>query len=508
MAICAPSALGRAGDVPNWGYTATGSRYNAAEHTITAANVHRLRLAWAFAVPTATGQQSQPAVVGGTIYFGGTDGNFYALNARTGTLRWRFRTSTVVAPGATGNALRDGPAVAGGTVYFGDKHSDLFALNARTGRLRWFRRLDPHPAAVLTGSPVVYRGEVIVGVSSVEELFAATPTYPCCTFRGSLVAVDARTGAVRWRWYPLANPPALTGISTAGVPQYGPSGVAVWTSPAVDPRTGTVFVGTGNNYSGTSTAEDSMAAIDAATGALKWSTQLTNSDAWNFSCVPDPFLANCPAPGHDYDFGAGPNVFRIGGRTVVGEGQKSAVYHVLDAATGRIVWQTLLNTHITGAAAAAGLEGIEWGTSYDGRRIYAATNVGAPGTLFALKPSTGTMLWQSPAPASGCLGRPPVACLPALPSAVSSSPGIVWEGGQDGKLRAYSSATGKVLWRFDTVRHYRHTTDGVPGFGGSIDGGGTVVSHGMVYSDSGYTHFGIVGSEMTGNVVLAFKLPS
>lgn len=250
-----------------------------------------------------------------------------------------------------------------------------------------------------------------------------------------------------------------------------------------------------------------MVALNAATGHVKWLTQLANSDAWNFSCVPDPYFANCPSPGHDYDFGAAPNVFKIGHTTVVGEGQKSSVYHVLNAATGKVIWQTLLNVHISGLAAAAGLEGIEWGTSYDGKRIYASTNIGSPGTLFALNPANGHMLWQAAQSPASCLGKPAGPCLPALPSAVSTTPGIVWEGGQDGVLEAYSSANGKVLWRYDTVHRYLHTTDGFPGVGGSIDGGGTVVSNGMVYTNSGYTHFGIVGSEMTGNMVLAFALP-
>jgi polyvinyl alcohol dehydrogenase (cytochrome) len=499
------AATAAATDVPSWGYTVTGSRYNRAERTLTPADVHRLRLKWAFAIPTATGQQSQPAVVGGTLYFGGTNGVFYALDAVTGRLRWQFDTR----PSARAqlNPLRDGPAVAGGTVYFGDRHADVFALDARTGALRWMTKLDPHPAAVITGAPVVWHGRVIVGLSSIEEIFAAAPSYPCCTFRGSLAALDVNSGRVLWQDFTLPDPPALTGVTTAGVPAYGPSGVAVWTSPAIDPRTGTVFIGTGNDYTGTSATEDAMAAFDAATGARKWIRQLDDSDTWNFSCVPNPFYANCPKPGSDFDFGASPNVFSVRGHAVVGEGQKNGMYHVLDAATGRVVWRTLLND-ATGLPQAGGLEGIEWGTSYDGRRVYAATNVAKPGTLFALDGASGRILWRTPVPLSTCLHRrvPSGACLPALPAAVSSTPGLVWEGGQDGILRAYSSATGRVLWHYDTVRGYRRTTDHLPGVGGSIDGGGTVVANGVVYSNSGYTHFGITGSEMTGNVVLAFTL--
>jgi polyvinyl alcohol dehydrogenase (cytochrome) len=357
---------------------------------------------------------------------------------------------------------------------------------------------------------------VIVGTSSIEEVFAAAPIYPCCTFRGSLVSLNAKTGRILWQHYTLPDPPAQTGFTAAipPVPAYGPSGVAIWTSPAVDPATGTVYVGTGNNYTGESAGEDSMMAFNAATGQQIWATQLRSADTWNFSCIISPFVANCPRPGSDFDFGSSPNLFKIGKRLVVGEGQKSGMYHVLDAHTGKIVWQMYLN-HATGAPTTGGLEGIEWGTSYDGHHLYVATDIATPGTMFALNPANGNIVWKHPVPLGVCftggakryIHITPIECLPALPSAVSSSPGLVWEGGQEGRLRAYSSATGKILWQYDTVRTYLNTTDHVLlAHGGSIDGGGTTVSHGMVYTGSGYTHFGIIGSEMAGNMVLAFGL--
>jgi polyvinyl alcohol dehydrogenase (cytochrome) len=91
-------------------------------------------------------------------------------------------------------------------------------------------------------------------------------------------------------------------------------------------------------------------------------------------------------PGNDFDFGASPNVFRIGTRTVVGEGQKSGLYHVLDAATGKIVWQDMLSTASLPSAIAAGLFGIERGTSSDGNHIYVATNPASPGRSTAAAP--------------------------------------------------------------------------------------------------------------------------
>src|SRR5438270_8987082 len=119
------AAFARRAPWRSWGFDVRGSRFNGAERAITPKNVQGLKLKWAFAVPTATGQQSQPAVVRNTLYFGGTNGVFYALNATTGKRRWSFDTKPVVHAGATGNPLRDGPAVSGGIVYFGDKKGNV-----------------------------------------------------------------------------------------------------------------------------------------------------------------------------------------------------------------------------------------------------------------------------------------------------------------------------------------------------------------------------------------------
>jgi polyvinyl alcohol dehydrogenase (cytochrome) len=503
------------GDVPSFGYDVRGSRHNPNEAAITPANVGTLELKWAFVVPKAMGQQSQPAVVGDTIYFGGRNGVFYALSRRTGRKRWSRDTKPFAnfTPSANKladlNALRDAPAVAGGNVYFGDSRGHVIALTARTGRLRWITKVDTNPFTIMTSSPVVHEGKVIVGVSSNEEAAASAPAYPCCTFRGSLVALAADTGALLWR-YVTGPEPQPTGAAPGTGPAFAPSGVAIWSSPSVDPATDTVFVGTGNDYTGQTPRGNTIVAVDANSGQEKWFRQLAAPDTWNFQCAIAPGIANCPTPGSDFDFGAGPNVFSIGGRTVVGEGQKSGVYHVLDAATGEIVWQSLLAT-ASGKPEALGLEGVQWGTSYDGTRIYAATNQAKPGALFALDPADGRQIWKRVSPLNSCrtggaAKRPKIECARAFPAPVSSSPGIVWEGGQDGKVRAYSSATGKTLWRYDTVRAYRGT-NGILGVGGSIDAAGAVVSHGMLYLDSGYLHFGIPLTEMQGNVVLAFGLP-
>src|SRR3712207_6010846 len=260
-----------------WGFDLRGSRFNAHETTITPRTVGGLELRWAFAFPdTDQAVSSQPAVVGDTLYVGARNGRFYALDARTGAQRWVFDTRSVVqSSGSARNLLRDGPVVKDGTVYFGDFEGHLYALDAATGRLRWSKELDTHPRAIITGSPLLYEGKVYVGVSSEEVFSAGSPDYPCCQFRGSLVALEARTGERVFKHYTV--PPSVqTGVNDNGTRTYAPNGGSVWSTPAADPATDTVFFGTGPNYYGAPAGEtDSVVAVDADSGEVRWTMQAT-----------------------------------------------------------------------------------------------------------------------------------------------------------------------------------------------------------------------------------------
>jgi polyvinyl alcohol dehydrogenase (cytochrome) len=197
-------------------------------------------------------------------------------------------------------------------------------------------------------------------------------------------------------------------------------------------------------------------------------------------------------------------VFHLGGRTIVGVGNKEGVYTALNALTGKPLWSDALTPD---ADQEGGNGGIQWGTSYDGQRIYVATWNANPGTLYALNPATGAIEWQTPAPASGCTtggAAGQIGCAPAFTPAVTSSPGLVYEGGVDGKMYVFSAATGQILWSYDTVREFRGV-NGQPGFGEAISGlGGAVVANGMLYVQSGY--YPLFASQ-EGTVLLAFALP-
>lgn len=491
-------------DWATWTRDLSGSRYAAGEYRINPHNVGKLKLKWAFAYPRtgSTVVRSEPAVVGDTIYFGGSDGKFYARNARTGAARWEFDLTSVDPDGFA--VVWDGPAVAGGKVFFGDARGYFYALDARSGRLAWSTRIDAHPAATVTSSPIVYGGRVYVGVSSGENTLGRD--YPCCTFRGHVDALDARTGALDWRYYTVPRP-KRTGTWPSGAAKYEPSGAGVWSSPVIDPRSGTLYVGTGQNYTGSAGDVDTLLALNARTGAVRWKNQVTKADTWRSLCNDPEPEGYCPGLGDgsalDYDIGATPNIFRVGGRTLVGVGQKVGVYHAFDAATGAVVWRRQLGVPLP----SGGVSGIQWGSSFDGRRLYIATYYADPGTLFAVDPADGRVLWQTPNPADGCTtggaAQYPDCALAHAPAA-TSSPGLVWEGANDGKLRAYASRTGEVLWTYDTLRTFTGV-NGIEGVGSAISGtgGGAVVSHGMVYVQSGY---GPEYSTDKGHVLLAFGL--
>ncbi|MEU5695316.1 PQQ-binding-like beta-propeller repeat protein [Actinosynnema sp. NPDC020468] len=503
----------RGADWPTWTGDLAGSRHNAAEWRITPATVGKLKLKWAYAYPKGTPPvRSQPAVVGGVVYFGSPDGTFHARDAKTGAERW-VTDLTTISPGGRKAVPWDGPSVADGKVYVGDIRGWVYALDQRTGRPLWSKQVDAHPAATVTSSPIVYDGKVYVGTSSGENSNNSPdgsqddPNYPCCTFRGHIDALDARTGELVWRHYTVPQPQAV-GTWPSGATRYEPSGAGVWSSPVVDKATGTVYVGTGQNYTGSAGEFDTLLALDARTGGVRWRNQVTKADTWRGLCNTPDAAGYCPGLGDDtaldYDIGATPNLFTVNGRKLVGVGQKLGVYHVFDATTGEVVWRRQLGVPLPGG----GISGIQWGSSYDGRRLYISTYFAEPGAVHAVDPATGAVLWKTPNPADGCTtggaaGHPEV-CFPAQGAAATSTPGLVWEGSNDGKLRAYASGTGRVLWTFDTVRDFAGV-NGVTGTGSAIagGGGGVVVSDGMVYVQSGY--WPEYPSEH-GHVLLAFGL--
>jgi polyvinyl alcohol dehydrogenase (cytochrome) len=485
----------------SWGNGTANLRFQAASAAgLRAADVPHLQLKWAFAVPDVTEVRSQPALIAGRLIFGGGT-SVYALDASSGCTQWK---TDLAAPVRSGIAIGSPGGVA--TAWVGDAGGNVYAIEIATGKILWHMHADTHPTAVVTGTPVYDHERVYVPVASYEELAAMGPQYVCCTFRGSLLALDAKTGNVLWKtWTVTANQaPHTTKKGGKGI---GPSGAGIWSAPTIDTEKGLLYAATGDNYSDPPTdSSDALLALALDTGKIVWSKQFRAGDAYNMACS-DPDSKTCPdAKGPDYDFGASPILEQLpsGHRLLILAQKSGAVYAVDPDAQGTLLWQVQLGK-------GGPLGGIEWGPATDGKQVYATIadegflpsaqgytiDPDKGGGLFALDIADGKQLWV--VPPEKCDARRP--CSPAQPAAVTAIPGAVFSGSLDGYIRAYSTETGKLLWAYDTEHAYS-AVNNVPGHGGSLNAAGPVIVDGIVYVLSGYGNF----SEAAGNVLLAFSV--
>lgn len=480
LAIATPSSAARnpeAAPLSRWGPVPPGvtaqwptagqnifnSHSNMFERDISSSNVSKLRLA--YTITTHGDVSATPAVVGGYIYFPDWGGYLTKADLKTGEIIWSYPISDY--NGIPGSVSRNTPAVSGNIAVIGDQNAPeggagtrLMAVSTVTGHLIWVTKLAPDFAAALTSSPVIYHGVIYEGISSREEIVATIPTYKCCTYRGSVVAVSLKTGKILWRAYTVP--------ANGGVPG-GYSGGPIWSSTAaIDPAHHLLFTTTGNNYSqpadvtacqqaGNPASQclspddhiDSIVALDMRTGAIRWTAGLHQFDDWNAACLPNYPHNNCPVdPGDDGDFADGPHVFFVrepGGKRleVVGAGQKTGVYWEVNALTGQILWSSAV-----GPGGNHG--GMQWGTATDGKRIYIAdTNSDkvpytlrdgqtiTSGLFAAVSPVTGDVLWQTPDPTGN-----------EDQSAVTVANGVMYAGSMSGYMYAIDAATGKILWSY------------------------------------------------------------
>jgi polyvinyl alcohol dehydrogenase (cytochrome) len=486
-----------------WGAEPDNGRFQkAGAARLSKDDVPKLALKWAFAFPGATRAYGQPTVAGGRLFVGSQSGTVYALDAKTGCIVWETKAQADVR-----SAISIGPWTKATpqryAAYFGDGKASVYAVDAQTGELRWKTPpLDSHAAARITGAPLLHAGRLYVPLSSTEEVLGGRPQYECCTFRGSVVALDALTGQQLWKAYTIPDEPKPIRKNSAGTQLYGPSGGAVWATPTLDAKRGLLYVASGNAYTEPQVASTSaIVAFEAKTGRLVWARQPIPGDRWNFSCS-TPDKVNCLDPaGPDFDFGSSPILRELpGGRRVLIAGQKAGVVYGLDPdAEGKLLWQARVG-------GGSELGGIEWGSAADEANAYVANSdvIGAKrdeaGGLFAFKLGTGEQVWYAP-PKPECNDAAKRGCSGAQSAAVSVIPGVVFSGGIDGHIRAYSTSTGAMLWDFNTVREYE-TVNGEKGKGGSLDGPGPTIVDGMLYVNSGYGIF----RGLPGNVLLAFSV--
>jgi polyvinyl alcohol dehydrogenase (cytochrome) len=488
--------LGQTPAWTGWGNNPANWRYQpAAEAGVSVSGVPRLKLKWAFGIPNVRIVRSQPVIYDQRVYVGGNDGTVYSLDANSGCTLWA----------TTGKPVRSGLVIgrAGSTtaVFYGDASGGVYALDAASGKLLWHTQADPHPAATITGTPNYFEGRLYIPVSSGEEQLRRRPDYECCTFRGSVVALDAATGKILWQSYMAAEKPTPRGKTPDGRAIIGPSGMAIWSSPTIDAAKHRIYVGTGDNYSEPDTkTSDAVVALDLKTGKLLWSARFDKEDIYKIECG-DPPAPNCAPPAvPEFDLGASPILVPLPhGKRVLLLGQKSGLVYAVDPdAKGKLLWHARAGT-------GGLLGGVQWGPATDGSIFYVAVSDLAfqgrgpdptkGGGISAYQVADGKLLWKTPPP--GCGDRRP--CSPAQSQAITAIPGVVFSGSIDGHLRAYAAADGKIIWDFDTAQSFT-SVNGVPATGGSLDVGGPVIAGGLIAVVSGYPGFGA----MPGNALLVF----
>ncbi len=498
-----PPMSDAAGDASwnGWGNDIDNSRFQPAPAAgLTATDVPRLKLKWAFGIPYGAETSGQPSVVGGRVFFGEDTGFAYSVNAATGCVYWSYRADAPIRTAAlVARIHRNGRAV--DAVFYGDKRANVYALDVRTGALLWKRNLSPRLLSHITGAPVFYDGRIYVGLAGSEELVSSDPHYPCCTYRGSLWALDADTGKVIWRTYTIPEPPHPTKKNEIGTQLWAPAGASIWDAVTIDPKQHAIYAGIGNAFTDPPAAlSDSVAAFDMKTGKVLWHYQGVHGDASPGGCFgPGPRGAECPkVEGPDWDYGDSPILRTLpDGKRVLVDANKGGYVVGLDPDHGgKVLWKADLSAGRPGGPIQVQ---ILWGGAADDKNVYYPLNGGA---VAAVRLSDGKIAWRVPI-------KPSDAHLDArghgrvgLEGAVTVIPGVVFAGGWDGVLHALSTTDGHELWQYDTAREYT-TVNGGKAHGGSLGAPGPVVAGGMLFVGSGYVG---TGNGMPGNVILAFSL--
>jgi alcohol dehydrogenase (cytochrome c) len=267
---------------------------------ITPANVKHLEMKWMYQAAVAGGWQVTPLVVDGVMYLTQRPNDVLALDARTGRVFWIYRhtlaPNQIVCCGANNRGL----AILGDTLFMGTLDAHLIAIDATSGRPIWDTEVAYAKAGYsLTLAPLVVKDKVIVGVGGGEF-----------GIRGFVAAYDARTGREVWRFYTIPGPGEPGSETWHPCPEkreafcddeaWKHGGGSIWVTGSFDPDLNLTYWGVGNagpdwnadQRPGDNLYTDSVVALDADSGRLKWHYQFTPHDRYDYDSVQIPVLAN------------------------------------------------------------------------------------------------------------------------------------------------------------------------------------------------------------------------
>jgi polyvinyl alcohol dehydrogenase (cytochrome) len=427
------------GDWPAYGHDVANTRTQPAETGLGPSAVSGLAPAWVFSTSSAgdeTGFNTTPVVYDGCVFIGSSSGVAYALDSRTGHVVWQ-RKLEAPKPGSGGVIVGAAAVDAGTVVFLVDEFAAPYAiaLKRSTGAVVWTSAPFAPPltssvaqeGSYTNSSPVLANGFIAAGYSAPEGDPTAT---------GGFSLINAKTGEV------VRTTPTIPPAAQAE----GYAGGGLWSTPAYDPATKYLYWGAGNPNSKTKQyrTTDAILKIDvnpsrATFGQIVASyegnvdqytatlQELSHSPACEATAeeVPDP-LDNPVCGQLDLDFGAAANLFTTSdGRKVVGDLQKSGVYHVANAKTMGPVWTALVGPSCFACNAAS--------TAFDGSSVEGVATPG--GTMFSLDRSTGATNWLSPV-ADGLHYQ-----------SISAADGVVWTVDGAANLDGFDAASGQPLVR-------------------------------------------------------------
>ncbi|MEK7829564.1 MAG: PQQ-dependent dehydrogenase, methanol/ethanol family [Acidobacteriota bacterium] len=290
---------------------------------ITPANVGQLKTAWVYQFKAAGRQESSPVVVDGVMYLTESPTIVTALDAATGRQLWTWKKKMGLPKTIGFGQSNRGIAILGDTVYVGTLDCYLVALDSKSGAVRWETHVaDNAKGHSITAAPLAIDGKIIVGISGGEV-----------GIRGFLDAYDAKTGKLAWRCWTVPAP-GEAGNETWGGDSWKTGAGPTWVTGSYDPALNLIYWGTGNpgpDWNGDVRPGDnlytcSLLAIDATTGKMKWHFQFTPHDTHDWDANQTSILFDAPINGRP--------------RKLVATANRNAFYYVLDRETGEFILGT------------------------------------------------------------------------------------------------------------------------------------------------------------------------
>jgi alcohol dehydrogenase (cytochrome c) len=450
----------------------SGQRYSALKK-IDRGNVGRLKLAWMYQTNDLNQFEASPIVADGVMYISEPPSHAAALDVRTGRPLWLYRRAIPSDVRACCGQVNRGLAILGDTVYLATLDAHLLALDAKTGHVLWDATVADYKLGYsITVAPLAVRDKVIVGMAGGEY-----------GVRGFVDAYDAKTGKQAWRFWTVPGP-GEPGHETWSGDSWKTGAATTWTTGSYDPDLNLVYWGTGNpgpDYDGDvrrgdNLYADSVVALDASTGKLKWHFQFTPHDTHDWDATQTPILLDGSFRGTPRKLMAFANrngflylLDRQNGEFLQGKPFAKQTWAKGLDDRGRPVLNPALDPRPEGLVVYPGVHGgTNWfsptyspdskllyiamreegttfyrataeyktGTIYTAGGIHGLPSVEPSGAIEAIDPSTGEKRWEF------ALHSPPWSGL------LSTAGGLVFGGTNEGNLFALDTSSGKPLWDF------------------------------------------------------------